>query len=62
MIVLGYMRRYGTPEDVMQGWLNSPGHCSNIMKGAWLDVGAALYKYPSSVYTNYWTLEFAAPL
>ena len=60
--MIGYVRRYGTPEEVMQGWLNSPGHCSGIMNGAWLDIAAGLYVYPNSTYTNYWTLEFAAPL
>ena len=36
---------YRTPEDVMNGWLNSPGHRANLENASWtlIGVGAASY-------------------
>lgn len=44
-----------TVKEVMQSWLNSPGHCKNIMSKNAVDMGAAKSG-------AYWTLVFAAPL
>lgn len=40
-------------EDVMQAWLNSPGHCQNIMEESFKLVGVARVN-------NYWTQVFAS--
>ena len=40
-------------EDVMQAWLNSPGHCQNIMEASFKLVGVARVN-------NYWTQVFAS--
>jgi len=42
---------YPTEQDVMNGWLNSEGHCKNIMSGLFKDIGVGEDG-------NYWTQEF----
>lgn len=42
--------------QVVEGWLESPGHCSNIMNGDFTEMGAAL-----SHDGKYWVQVFAAP-
>ena len=49
---------YGTLESVMIGWLNSPGHCANIMNPNFKEVGMALVKKDGSQYYDYWTQDF----
>ena len=43
-----------TEEDVIQGWLDSPGHCSNLMNPDFTEVGVATSG-------PYWTQVFAKP-
>jgi len=43
---------------VMQGWLNSPGHCANIMRPQYTDLGADLHNAFGSQYSTYWTAAF----
>ena len=38
---------------VMEGWMGSPGHCSNIMNASFTDVGMGRAG-------NYWTQDFAS--
>ncbi|WP_082616912.1 CAP domain-containing protein [Massilia sp. Root418] len=49
-----------TAEDAVAGWLESPGHCANIMNPAFIEMGVA-----SSLNTErrmmYWTQVLAAP-
>jgi uncharacterized protein YkwD len=40
-----------TEKQVMESWINSPGHCANIMNGSFTDVGFARAQ-------NYWTQNF----
>ncbi len=35
-------RGYSTPEAVVQGWLDSDGHCSNIMNDRWEAIGVGI--------------------
>lgn len=42
--------------QAVEGWLDSPGHCSNIMNGDFTEMGAAL-----SHNGQYWVQVFAAP-
>ena len=42
---------YPTEQAVMNGWLNSEGHCKNIMNGTFNEMGVAREG-------NYWTQEF----
>jgi uncharacterized protein YkwD len=51
-----------TCEDIVDGWLNSPAHCANIMEGGFTEIGAACARNPKGRYGTYWTLVLAAPL
>ena len=44
---------YTTEQAVMTGWLNSEGHCKNIMNGNFKEMGAGRQD-------NYWTQVFGA--
>lgn len=48
-------------ERVMQGWLESPGHCANIMSDDFSEMGAASFEEESSRYSPFWTQVFAHP-
>ncbi|MEE1673760.1 CAP domain-containing protein [Agarivorans aestuarii] len=46
-------------EAAMNGWLNSSGHCANIMNANYRELGAAKAENASSSYGIYWTQVFA---
>ncbi|MFF3634492.1 CAP domain-containing protein [Streptomyces sp. NPDC002250] len=46
---------YSTPEEVMAGWMSSPGHRANILNCAFKEIGVGLAQ-PGS----YWTQDFGA--
>lgn len=48
----------GAPEQVVAGWLASPGHCANIMAPEFADMGAAYATNPASAMGVYWTQVF----
>jgi hypothetical protein len=48
----------GAPEQVVAGWLASPGHCANIMAPEFADMGAAYATNPASSMGVYWTQVF----
>jgi uncharacterized protein YkwD len=50
-----------TVDRVMQAWLDSPGHCANIMGSHYNNVGAAKYSDSGSTYGVYWTQMFGSP-
>ncbi|SFV61691.1 Transporter [hydrothermal vent metagenome] len=45
-------------EDVMDAWLKSPEHCTNIMKDVYDEVGMAVVLKEDSTYGVYWTQNF----
>ncbi len=47
-----------TPESVVAGWLNSPGHCSNIMSADFRELGVGMATGGS--YGTYWVQDFGA--
>ncbi len=49
---------YGTPADVMNGWMNSEGHRANILNGSFGQVGIGYYTDPNSVYGTFWVQIF----
>lgn len=51
---LGYL----TPEQVMEGWMSSPGHRSNILNPGYTSIGLGYYKSPSTGW-NYWAQVFS---
>ncbi|RJP63844.1 MAG: CAP domain-containing protein [Comamonadaceae bacterium] len=46
---------------VMSGWLASPGHCANIMRAEYRDVGVSCVQQAGSTYGRYWTMTLARP-
>ena len=51
-----------TAREVMQGWLDSPAHCQNIMDGRFTQMGIAFAANLNSAEGMYWTQDFAAPV
>jgi uncharacterized protein YkwD len=49
-----------TPLEVVDAWMNSPGHCSNIMHVEFKELGVG-YFYMSGSYFHYWTQNFGRP-
>jgi uncharacterized protein YkwD len=49
-----------TPAAVVAGWMNSAGHCKNIMDGAFKELGVGYAYDANSQYKHYWTQGFAA--
>lgn len=44
---------YPTEQAVVEGWVQSPGHCKNLMDKAYKEMGVARAG-------NYWTLDFGS--
>jgi uncharacterized protein YkwD len=51
----------GTVEEVVQGWLDSPGHCENIMDPRFVEMGIAYAPGRASRHGLYWVQLFAEP-
>jgi uncharacterized protein YkwD len=52
---------YSTPSAVVTSWMNSSGHCNNIMSPNFKHLGVGYYYNSSSTYGHYWTQDFGAP-
>ncbi len=50
-----------TVSTVMTGWLASPGHCANIMRAEYRDVGVSCVQKSGTTYSRYWTMALARP-
>ena len=50
-----------TATIAVQKLLDSDGHCANIMKASFTEIGMAMAKNTSSTYTHYWTQNFGTP-
>ncbi len=48
-------------EEVVQGWLDSPGHCQNIMDPRFAEMGIAYAPGRASKRGLYWVQVLAAP-
>jgi uncharacterized protein YkwD len=48
-------------DAVMTSWINSPGHCLNIMSANFTQMGASFVTNSSTQYGIYWTQVFAKP-
>ena len=51
---------YGTPADVVAGWMGSSGHYANIM-GPYTEIGVGYAYCSGSDYGSYWTTDFGSP-
>ena len=49
-----------TVEEVMEAWLDSPDHCTNIMNPKYSEVGVAIVTETESDYGVYWTQSFGS--
>ena len=49
-----------TLDEVMKAWMASPGHCENIMKSTYTEVGVAIVKNDNSTYQVYWVQNFGS--
>jgi uncharacterized YkwD family protein/spore coat assembly protein SafA len=49
-----------TPADVMNAWMNSPGHRANILSPSYTQIGVGLAKNQNG--SPYWTQEFIKPM
>jgi uncharacterized protein YkwD len=52
----------GSAQQVVAGWLSSPGHCANIMNAGFADMGAAHAIQPGNAVAIYWTQVFGRAL
>jgi uncharacterized protein YkwD len=50
---------YPTPEAVVSGWMNSPGHRANILSPKYTEIGVGVVNGAGKLGT-YWTEEFGA--
>ena len=55
-----HRRRARAPEQVVAGWLASPGHCANIMAPGFAETGAAYAIDPQAELAIYWTQVLGA--
>jgi uncharacterized protein YkwD len=46
---------------VVNSWVESPGHCANLMRSSFTELGAAKFSNSSSSYRVYWTQVFGKP-
>jgi len=51
----------GSAEQVVAGWLASPGHCANIMNPGFTEMGAAYATSEGGAAGSYWTQVFGTP-
>lgn len=45
----------------VEGWLDSPGHCRNLMNNAFTEMGMAKAENSESRYSTYWTQTLGNP-
>ncbi|MDO8252192.1 MAG: CAP domain-containing protein [Rhodoferax sp.] len=44
-------------QSVMTSWINSPGHCQNLMNPTYRDIGVACVRNDAATYRLYWTMD-----
>lgn len=47
-----------SPEEVVDAWMNSPGHRKNILCERCTEIGISFFYDPSSKHRRYWVQEF----
>lgn len=50
-----------TAQQVIQGWIDSPGHCANMMSASSTQMGIAFATNPKDSREIYWSQVFASP-
>lgn len=46
-----------TVQSVVSAWINSPGHCQNLMNPSYRDIAVACVRNDAASYRLYWTME-----
>ena len=49
---------YSSPADVVKGWMESDGHCANIMNADFNEIGVGYHYDSASTYRHWWSQEF----
>lgn len=52
---------YASPEEVVEGWMQSAGHRANILDCDLREIGVGYGYNAASTYRHYWTQNFATP-
>ena len=47
-----------TPKEVVQAWMDSPGHRKNMLSKNFSELGVVYYYLPNSKYKHYWVQHF----
>ena len=47
-----------TPGGVVMGWMNSDGHCANIMNASFTELGVGYAYQPGTTFGHYWVQNF----
>jgi uncharacterized protein YkwD len=52
-----------TPEEVMEAWMDSDGHCANVMRSAFATLGVGYHPGTGGrgLDSHFWTQNFGAP-
>ncbi len=50
-----------TPEGVVEGWMESPGHCRNIMRSNYQEIGVGYVEDIGTIYQHVATQVFGSP-
>jgi hypothetical protein len=53
---------YGSPEAVVDAWMNSSGHRANILNPSFCDIGVGYVNVSGSAFQYYWTQDFGRRL
>lgn len=51
----------GSAEGAVNQWMNSEGHCKNIMNASFKEIGIGYSSAPGSTYRHYWVQVFGTP-
>ena len=51
---------YGSANDAVQAWMNSPGHRANMLHPGFREAGGAYAYSGSAYYHRYWTMDFGS--
>lgn len=47
-----------TPQEVVQAWMDSPGHRKNMLSKNFSELGVVYFYQPNSKYKHYWVQHF----
>lgn len=51
---------YGSANDAVQAWMNSPGHRANMLSADFREAGGGYAYCAACMYHRYWTMDFGA--